>query len=46
MFDNENLISKQLLEKLKRMQNAIDDAQDEQENSSLKDKALEQGFSA
>lgn len=46
MFDNGNPISKQLLEKLKRMQSAIEDAQDEQENSSLKDKALEQGLSA
>lgn len=28
------------------MQSAIEDVQDEQENSSLKDKALEQGLSA
>ncbi|TKX31533.1 hypothetical protein [Campylobacter estrildidarum] len=46
MFDNGNSVSKTLLQKLKKMQEEIDNASDEQEDSDIKNKALDQGLSA
>ncbi|TKX32968.1 hypothetical protein [Campylobacter aviculae] len=46
MFDNGSSVSKTLLQKLKKMQEEIDNASDEQEDSDIKNKALDQGLSA
>lgn len=50
MFDNPSSISQEILEKLKRkakeVENANDEAQDENDSADIKNKALEQGLSA
>lgn len=50
LFDNPSSISQEILEKLKRkakeVENANDEAQDENDSADIKNKALEQGLSA